>query len=145
MNFLEPYELIKKLREEQGLKQLDVAKAIDMNISVYNKIESGVRPIRDNELIALSGFFGVSADYILGKTSKKYWELTTEEEKDIAKQIENIINQTENEADINFYGEPITEEDRGLLANALEIGLRLSKETAKKNQLKKDNTKKEED
>ncbi|MCR1901523.1 hypothetical protein [Ligilactobacillus apodemi] len=32
----------------------------------------------------------------------------------------------ENEPDINFYGAPMTTENRKLLANALEVGLTLS-------------------
>lgn len=133
------------LREQEQWNKTFVANKLGVKLGTYANWEYGTR-IPDLETIKqLAKLFDVSIDYLVGETNKKNWQLTEQEEKDIAKQIENIINQTENEADINFYGEPITKEDRGLLANALEIGLRLSKETAKKNALKNNKLNKKED
>ena len=127
------------LREQKNMSQAQLAQLMGLNKNVMGRIERGERALRDNEVLKLAKIFNVSTDLILDNNSQntseeenEYYKLTDKDKKDIAKQIENIINQTENDADINFYGEPITDEDRELLANALEIGLRLSKEKAKK-------------
>ncbi|MEL5938187.1 helix-turn-helix domain-containing protein [Tetragenococcus halophilus] len=135
---------LKKLRHSKQMTQQELADQLNISKQTIGSWERGRTEPPLDTLKKIANFFNVSIDYLINY-DKKYWELTAEEEKDIAKQIENIINQTENEADINFYGEPITEEDRELLANALEIGLRLSTETAKKNALKKKKSNEKED
>lgn len=65
---METYEKIKSLRENKNITQQEVADAINMNISVYKKVELGSRPIRENELAKIADFFNVSSDYLLGRT-----------------------------------------------------------------------------
>lgn len=55
-----------------------------MDRSVYNKIESGARPIRDNELIQFADFYNVSTDYLTNRTNnpiplkkKQMWDKTS--------------------------------------------------------------------
>lgn len=62
---------IAQLREEKGLSQLEFAHKVNINNSVMNRIEKGIRPIRDDELIAISKCLGVSIDYLLGNTPTK--------------------------------------------------------------------------
>lgn len=127
------------LRESKNMSQSQLASLMGIDKNVMSRIERSERPLRDSELIKLTKIFDVSADLILGtsktkmsETEKKYWELNEKEEKDIAKQVEEVIEGMQNDADINFYGEPMTEEDKMLLANSLEIGLRMAKEKSKK-------------
>ena len=56
---------IAKLREEKGYSQLEFAKVVKINNSVMNRIERGLRPVRDDELVAIANCLGVSTDYIL--------------------------------------------------------------------------------
>lgn len=60
---------IRKLREEQGISQLEFLKKIKMSNSVLSRIEQGERSVRDDELVIFADFFGVSTDYLLGRTS----------------------------------------------------------------------------
>lgn len=60
---------IKKLREAQGLSQLELADRIGINNSVLSRIESGKRPVEDSEINQFADFFDVSGDYILGRTN----------------------------------------------------------------------------
>ena len=57
---------IKNLREERGLSQLEFAERIGMSNSVLSRIESGKRPIEDNEINIFADF--LSGDYILGRS-----------------------------------------------------------------------------
>ncbi|KFN89081.1 helix-turn-helix domain-containing protein [Tetragenococcus muriaticus] len=54
---MKTYERLKQLREEKGLTQNEIAQSLDIDRSVYNKIETNVRPIRENELITIAEFF----------------------------------------------------------------------------------------
>lgn len=65
---------IKKLREREGLTQLDLAKKVGINNSVLSRIEAGKRPVEDNEMNLFADFFDVTTDYLLGRTdnSKGY-------------------------------------------------------------------------
>lgn len=47
---------IKNLREERGLSQLEFAERIGMSNSVLSRIESGKRPIEDNEINIFADF-----------------------------------------------------------------------------------------
>lgn len=123
------------LREAQNMTQTELAERMHLNKNVMGRIERGERPLRDNEILKMAKIFHVSTDLILGnretasdQEENKYWKFLKNERKDVAKQIENIINQVENEADINFYGAYIGEIDRKVLKHSLELGLRLCKE-----------------
>lgn len=60
---------LRGLREERGMSQEAVARALGISRTAYNKYESGaIRPVR--KLAELSELFGVSADYILGQESE---------------------------------------------------------------------------
>ncbi len=61
---------LKQLREEKGLSQSEVAKIIGVGRTTYLKWENGEnQPTR--KLDQLSQFFGVSIDYLLGKSDVK--------------------------------------------------------------------------
>lgn len=57
---------IEHLRDLKGMSQLELSKRIGIDKSVMNRIESGDRPTRGNELKDIAKEFGVSVDYLLG-------------------------------------------------------------------------------
>ena len=57
---------LKDLREDHDLLQSDVAKLLNLSQQQYSKLERDVTDITGAQLLALSAFYGVSADYILG-------------------------------------------------------------------------------
>lgn len=66
---MKTYEKIKQLRENREITQKEISNALDINVSVYNKIELGIRPLREEELTAIADFFNVSIDYLTGRTN----------------------------------------------------------------------------
>ncbi|MET3846845.1 helix-turn-helix transcriptional regulator [Paenibacillus sp. OAE614] len=75
---------IKKLREQAGLTQLDLASKLGINNSVLSRIEAGKRPVEDTEMNKFADFFEVTSDYLLGRTDKP----------------------NEDESNISFFGGP---------------------------------------
>lgn len=61
-------ERLKYLREEQGVTQKEVAFACDITPTCICNLENGSRNPTGSTITALSDFFGVSADYLLGRT-----------------------------------------------------------------------------
>ena len=68
-----------ELRERLGLNQKELAENLNMNRSVLNRIESGTRPVRDDELKIFADYFNVSADYLLGRGTTKSSNLSNEQ------------------------------------------------------------------
>ena len=65
---------IKLLREEFNLKQEDLAKKIDVSPSAIGMYERDLREPNDELTLKLAEFFGVTTDYLLGKSNKRYKE-----------------------------------------------------------------------
>ena len=60
---------LRKLRKERNLYQKDVAEAIKTSVQVYNNYELGKREPDFDTFGKLADYFGVSTDYLLGKSN----------------------------------------------------------------------------
>ena len=68
---MERYERIRALQEDADLTQAAVGKAITVPKRTYAYYESGQRMIPPKVLCALADFYGVSVDYLLGRTDQR--------------------------------------------------------------------------
>lgn len=59
------YKRIKELREDNDLKQKEIAALLKTTQQNYSKIENGTQRLYADDLKILSIFYKVSADYIL--------------------------------------------------------------------------------
>ena len=81
----------------------------------------------------IADYFDVSTDYLLGRTEKEhYYDLTDKEKKDIGVQAEKLMQGIESGHDLNFYGEPATEEQKSRLLIAVQTAMEMNKKEAKK-------------
>jgi transcriptional regulator with XRE-family HTH domain len=65
---------IKRIREQQGLLQKEVAAELGLDKSSYSKLEKDLREVKVSELQILSGLFSLSIDQIVnfeGDTPKE--------------------------------------------------------------------------
>lgn len=60
------YKRIRDLREDKDLSQSQIAEILNISQSTYSRYESGYLDVPSEVLIALSKFYNVSVDYILG-------------------------------------------------------------------------------
>lgn len=65
------YIRIRDLREDNDLKQKDLAKILCCSQQAYSQYELGQRDIPTEILIALAKFYNTTTDYILGLSDKK--------------------------------------------------------------------------
>lgn len=69
---------IVELRERAGMKQYELAQKANMNPAVLNRIETGKRPARDDEIKTIAQIFHVSTDYLLGNSDSNSYYLNPE-------------------------------------------------------------------
>lgn len=69
-------ENIKKIRQEKGLTQLDIAIALDFDQSNWNKIEKGTQQLKVNQLEKIAKLFGLEV-IDLFTYPKKYVDSST--------------------------------------------------------------------
>ena len=59
-------ERLKKLREDAGKNQAEIASVLGTSQSYYAKYENGVRAIPFERMIVLAQYYNVSLDYLAG-------------------------------------------------------------------------------
>lgn len=65
------FQRLEDLRIDHDLTQDDVAKLLGCQREVYRRYEKGTRTIPVDFLIKLADYYGVSVDYLVGRTKSK--------------------------------------------------------------------------
>jgi len=63
---------IKELREDNDIKQIQLAKLLNITQAQYSRIENNEFELSYDGLIKLAYFYNTSIDYILGITNNKH-------------------------------------------------------------------------
>lgn len=79
---------IRDLREDMDLRQIDVARATGIDQKTLSNYETGKTNPDSDAIIKLADFFGVSADFLLGRTAKNKPTAET-----LVKRIQRIQNE----------------------------------------------------
>lgn len=62
------FQRLKDLREDKDMKQVQIAKLLGIQQTVYSRYERGAQNIPLEHLLYLADYYNVSTDYILGRT-----------------------------------------------------------------------------
>ena len=127
------YQRIKELAIEKKISIRELEKTLKFSNGAINKWEEKAP---SDKLEKVANYFNVSTDYLLGRTNKRnYYELTEKDEKNIEKQLQEMINDLEN-APMLFYSEKnadeFDDETKELLKESLKHALRIAKIEAKR-------------
>ncbi|MGI6263861.1 MAG: helix-turn-helix domain-containing protein [Acutalibacteraceae bacterium] len=63
------YRNIRNIREDNDLKQKDIAKILHVSQNTYSQYETGVIALTAETLITLANFYNCSIDYLLDRTN----------------------------------------------------------------------------
>lgn len=103
---------LRKLRDESGLSQKELTDRLNINRSTYARYEtSSTQPDYDT-LNKLADFFGVSTDYILGRTSLKNQQvyenagITNEEYTNLTPYQKEVVDFFLTREDLFFHDRP---------------------------------------
>lgn len=64
------YRRVRDLREDSDRTQTDIARFLNMHLTVYQRYERGERELPLWAAIKLADFYGVSLDYLVGRTDE---------------------------------------------------------------------------
>ena len=120
------YETIKILSSKKGLSINQLEKTLGLSKGSLCRIDTN-RPSVDR-LQKIADFFEVSLDYLMtGKEQpeKGVPELTTRDKRDIAKDLDRLMEEIANDADgpLFYNDQPIPKNKIDLLRNAIEVAL----------------------
>lgn len=62
------FQRLRDLREDRDMNQTQVAALLHTSQTVYSRYERGYQTIPVEHLLILADFYGVSVDYLLGRT-----------------------------------------------------------------------------
>ncbi len=140
MNFSTIGEKLKYLRVKADLTQEAVGKKIKVSKQTLYKYENGIiTNIPSDKIVMLAEIYNVTPAYIMGwdnptiKESSDFLpSLTPKDEREIARDLEKMLNSLDNKSGMAAYNNPEDEEDRELLKASLLTSMRLAKQMAKK-------------
>lgn len=123
------YEIFEKLLKKYGVTTYQVAKATGISTASFTGWKQGKWNFKQDKLQKIADYFGVSIEYLMtGKETidNKESTLTPKDEKDISKDLENIMNKLTSGDDgpANYNGEELTPEAAELFKEELEIALK---------------------
>lgn len=125
---------LKKARSNKDLTQIQVMEKTNINHKTLSGYENDVSEPDLVTLTVLAELYGVTTDYLLGRTDKNTHlnSLSPKEERDIAKDLEKILSNLESNEALAFDGEPLDDSTKELMRISLENSMRLAKQLAKK-------------
>lgn len=124
---------IAELRNSAQMSQFQLAKVLKIGTSTLGMYETDKREPSPKVLKRIADYFNVSTDYLLGRDNKNhYYELTDKERQDIGVQAEKLMEGIESGNNLNFYGEPATEEQKNRLLIAVKTAMEMNKKEAKR-------------
>jgi transcriptional regulator with XRE-family HTH domain len=126
MTILERIQELAKKRDIT-LKELSLELGFSKNYLYSLKKQA---PSAD-KLSKIADYFGVSTDYLLGRSNDKY-DLSPQEKIDIGIEAEKMMKGLNDEGSINFYGEPMSDEDKEATLSALNLLMTINRKKAKK-------------
>lgn len=87
-------DILKEIREDKGFTQSDLAELLNLSRSTITSYENNINEPSFQILIKIADVFGVSIDYLLGRTPEKH-NLNLEQavNKDLLLKIYKILNE----------------------------------------------------
>lgn len=120
---------IKELANQRKVSVAELERALGFgngSISKWNKQSPSTEKLKQ-----VADYFQVSLDYLVGRSDDKY-DLSPQEKIDIGIEAEKMMKGLNDEGSINFYGEPMSEEDKEATLSALKLLMTINKKKSKK-------------
>lgn len=120
------YRNYSEIRDKLGYTDYKIAKETGIGTATLSNWKNGKYTPKQDKLQKIADFLNVSLDYLVNGQEADENSLTAKDEKDIAKDMENIIRKLRNKEDgpASFDGGEINEDDIELFAGQLELMLK---------------------
>lgn len=122
------YDNFVALCKKKGVSPSRAVTDMGMNRSIATFWKNGTAPKADT-LSRIAEYFGVPAGVLLDGTehTEKAPALTDKDQRDIARDLERIMDALENAGDLQFDGDPMSDEARESIRAAMKLGLEAAK------------------
>ena len=122
------YEIIEGLCTEHGIKPGKMCAELGISRGIMSDLKAGrTKKLSAENIAKISNYFNVSSDYLLGTETENAPVLTEKDRRDVAKDVERIMDDLENSGDLMFDGVPMSPEAKAAMASAMRIGLEEAK------------------
>lgn len=133
---------LKQLRNEKHFTVRQAALQAGISNSFWSQVENGKRNIPkpdtlrkiakglrvpENDILLLAGIKDAHHD-----DNQPYYALNDKDRRDIAKEIDNVLAGLDSKGEVNFYGEPMSDEDRELFKSTMTTAYEIAKREAKR-------------
>ena len=134
------YERLEMLLKEKGITAYRLAQDTGVSTATLTSWKQGKYIPKPEKLQKIADYFGVTLDYLYGKSDSKTAStqeenaplLSQKDERDIAKRLEATLADLENSQEaLMFSGDPLDDQTRELLKASLENSIRIAKINAK--------------
>lgn len=116
---------LKRLRNNKGLTQAELASALGVGKSTISMYEVGAREPDFEGLEIIADFFNVPlAELIM---DEHFPALTKKDERDIARDLEGILKRMESSEALMFDGNPMSDDAKESILAAMKLGLEAAK------------------
>lgn len=128
-------ERLKLARERTGLKQTQVKERTNINNKTLSGYENNVSEPDSATLAVLAELYGVSYKWLItgdGSMIETSNTSSDKDEKDIAKRMEKIKNDLSADGGLSIFGEPLSDEAKESLLEAMEYAVKQAQRINKK-------------
>lgn len=125
-------ERIKKLCKNNGISMNKLEETLGFGKGYISKL--GITTPNTTKIQAIADYFNVSVDYLLKgdeEPQEKRTTLTTRDERDIEKILEQTRQQLESQEGLMFDGDPASPEAIESILSAMQIGMEMAKKKNK--------------
>lgn len=144
----EMYNRIEKLCKERGINITQMCREADIPRGNLTDLKMGrTAALSTKSLGKISSYFSVSMDYLLGNVTDPFFQLdndrilqdinsyesetastlTDRDRRDIARDLERIMEALDTAGDLQFDGDPMSDEARESIRAAMKLGLEAAK------------------
>lgn len=118
---------IRELREEQGISLDKLGEIFHVQKSSLSRIETGKQEPKADLINGLADYFGVTTDYLLGRTDERTF--TVRDEKSIQNDLKKIMEEfkTGKAGPVCYDGVEFESDELELIENAMETALKIAK------------------
>ncbi|MEM5769736.1 MAG: helix-turn-helix transcriptional regulator [Bacillota bacterium] len=123
------YESIISLCDNRNIKGGKMCVDLGLSKSLLTDLKSGRKKgITADTATKIANYFDVSVDRVLnGPDTEKAPTLTAKDERDVALNVERMMDDLEHSGDLMFDGVPMSEEAKAAMAAAMRVGLEEAK------------------
>lgn len=119
-------ERVRAICKERKIAISKLEKDLGFSNGYIGQLRKGVFPA--DRLAAIANYLSVTPDYLMhGEERKKTPVLTQKDERDIARNLEKIMDDLENSGDLMFDGDPMSDEAKESIRSAIKLGLEAAK------------------